>query len=62
MSGKSLLGFLAIIAWMIASGCGMFKKEVYMVPTPQGWVEQETKNGGDKIKYKPAERVKVKYE
>ncbi len=62
MSRKALLGFAAIVAWTLASGCGMFKKESYLVPTPQGWVEQETKDGGDKIKYKPAEKVKVKYE
>ncbi|MEJ2744551.1 MAG: hypothetical protein P8123_02525 [bacterium] len=62
MSRKALLGLVAIVAWMVASGCGMFKKETYLIPTPQGWVEQETKDGGDKIKYKPAERVKIKYE
>jgi len=39
----------------------MLKKETYLVPTPQGWVEQETKDGGDTIKYRPAERVRVEY-
>jgi hypothetical protein len=62
MRKNVLYGILAIVAWMVASGCGMFKKETYLVPTPHGWVEQETKDGGDKIKYKPAERVKIKYE
>jgi hypothetical protein len=61
MSRKVLLGVLAIIAWMIASGCGMFKKESYLVPAKGGWVEMQSKDGGNKLKYKPAEKVEVEY-
>ena len=52
---------LGAAAALLACGCGMFKKETYLVPTPQGWVEQETKDGGNTIKYRPAERVQVEY-
>jgi len=51
----------AAAAALLVCGCGMLKKETYLVPTPQGWVEQETKDGGDTIKYRPAERVRVEY-
>lgn len=60
MNRAMVLGVLAVAAALLACGCGMFKKESYLVPTPQGWVEQETKDGGNTIKYRPAERVEMK--
>lgn len=60
MSRTMVLGVLAVAAALLACGCGMFKKEAYLVPTPQGWVEQETKDGGNKVIYRPAERVEYK--
>lgn len=61
MNRTMALGVLAAAAALLACGCGMFKKESYLVPTPQGWVEQETRDGGNKIKYRPAEQVQVEY-
>jgi hypothetical protein len=62
MSGKACAVILAAAAAVLVSGCGMFKKEGHMIPTPSGWVEEESKHGGDTLKYKPAEKVKVKYD
>jgi len=59
---RRTVALIAASAAVIASGCGMFKKEVHMIPTPGGWVEESSSKGGDKLKYKPAERVKVKYD
>ncbi|MCX6357210.1 MAG: hypothetical protein NT045_04945 [Candidatus Aureabacteria bacterium] len=52
---------LAVTAAALLSGCGMFKKEAYLVPTEQGWVEMESKDNGNKVRYRPAEKVKVEY-
>lgn len=61
MKTRLLLGLLAMSAAVLISGCSMFKKEAYLVPTPQGWVEMQSKDGGNKLKMKPAEKVEVKY-
>jgi len=60
MSRAVVLGVCATVAAAFLSGCGMFKKEAYLVPTDQGWVEMQSKDNGNKIKMKPAERVEVK--
>ena len=57
MSRTTLLVFLAIATAIVISGC----KTVHMIPTPQGWVEEESKDGGDKLRYKPAEKVEIEY-
>ncbi len=58
--GMSRAMVLAAVAALLGCGCGIFRKEAYLVPTPHGWVEQETTDGGNKIKYRPAERVEMK--
>ncbi len=57
MSKTALLVFLAIVAAIVISGC----KTVHMIPTPQGWVEEESEDGGNKLEYKPAEKVEIEY-
>lgn len=62
MRRTALLWLALPVAVAFLSGCGVFKKEVYMVPTQRGWYEMQIKEKGDKIKLKPAEKVEVKHE
>jgi hypothetical protein len=57
MNRKTLLALLVTAAAVCIAGC----KEVHMIPTPRGWVEEESKKGGDVLKYKPAEKVEIEY-
>ena len=37
-------------------------KTVHMIPTPSGWVEEESSDGGNKLRYRPAEKVEIEYQ
>jgi hypothetical protein len=57
MKKIAILGLSAVVLSLVCTGC----KKVYMVPTPQGWVEQEVSRDGNKVKYRPAEKIEVDY-
>ncbi|MDD5557637.1 MAG: hypothetical protein PHN82_10390 [bacterium] len=55
MAGKVIAIVAACAAAAAFAGC----RKVYMVPTPQGWMEMESRKGGDELKFRPAEKVEM---
>ena len=58
MRKTTAIGIGAAAAILVLSGC----TKVYMVPTPQGWMEMRTSKDENVIKLRPAEKVKVKHD